>query len=359
LISKEKYVPILKGKKGEFIALKSLNAETLDNFVPVIDIVPIAPKKNLEKHLLDTVNYFKKFWDRNRLIYMDGYMIQDEGNLSNGQYLMDYIFDELSKDSFNVIPVISNVSGVDYSESIKRINERDGKGVCIRIFIKSMKEFNNEIERIVSYLGIGISSTDLLIDLGSLEDLTVENAYLWVKNILKNLTYQSEFRSLILAGGNFPIDLTQIKPDQIFTLERKEWKLWQKIVLDNEIERIPSYSDYAISHPSISVLELEYPNASASIRYTHENDFYIYRGRGTRQHSFDQFYDISEALIGSIEFYKKEHCAGDAFIYQCGTEKKKPGSLTTWRWVGTCHHLTVVINQLRQFFLDFNNSRTS
>ncbi len=359
MILKEKYVPILKGKKGEFTALKSLAPEIIDNIVPVIDVVPAAPKKNLDKHLLDTVNYFKNCWDKNRLIYIDGYMIQDEGNLSSGKYLMDYIFEELRKDGFNVLPVISNVTGIEYNESVKRIIDKDGRGVCIRIFRKSADEINEEIENIISCLNIRINTADIIIDFRSLEDLSVDNSYILAKDILMNLAYLFEFRSLVISGSNFPIDLTGINPDQIFQLERKEWNLWQRIALDNEIERLPSYSDYAISHPSVSMLESEYPNASASIRYTHENNFYIYRGRGTKQFGYEQFFDLSEVLTGNPEFYGREHCDGDEFIYKCATEKRRKGSLMDWRRVGTNHHLTVVVNQLRQFFRDFNKLRVS
>lgn len=271
---------------------------------------------------------------------------------------MEYIFDELRKSKHNVIPVVSNISDIEYIKQINSILDKDKKGACLRVFCNREKNINNEIEAILPRINSNISEIDLLIDLRSLEILTVEEIYEWQRMILTNLSSIKKWRSLVIAGGNFPIDLTELKADQIHLIQRKHWLSWNQLFRDKNIERYPTYSDYAISHPKMSEVK-GFPNASASIRYTHENEYYVYRGRGTRQYHYDQFFDISEALLNSEEYYGQDHCAGDKFIHVCGTEKVKKGSLTTWRWVGTCHHITVVVNQLRQFWRDFNAERTS
>ena len=157
-----------------------------------------------------------------------------------------------------------------------------------------------------------------------------------------------------MAGGNFPVDLTELTADQIHILPRKSFIIWERLIKSDKLERMPAFGDYAISHPSLSELEGEYPNASASIRYTHEKNFLVYRGKGVRQRGYEQFYDISETLINSPHFYGRDHCKGCEFIDDCGTKKESTGNLTTWRWVGTAHHITVVVNQLRQFFRDLS-----
>lgn len=358
MISEKQYVPILKGKDGEFSALAKLPSEQKERIVPIIDLVP-NPSKKFNDHLKDILGYVKKKWEQHRLFYIDGHMIQDYDYLSTGIYSMKYIFSELHKDNFNVIPVISNATGFEYNEQIKRILRIDNKGVCVRILRKAINDVNNELEQILSFLEMDSSSVDLVFDLRSLKDLSVDKIYEWCVKTINELSNISNWRSLVLSGGNFPVDLTELKPDQIHLVPRNEWEVWKKLAERNEIERLPSYSDYAISHPQMSEYGPGIPNASASIRYTHESDFYVYRGRGTRQHHFEQFFELAEALVNSSEYYSKEHCAGDKFILKCAKEKKKPGSLRTWRWVGTNHHLTVVANQLLQFFRDLSASRTS
>jgi len=357
MINQNQYVPILKGKEGEFRALSKLPEEIKDSIVPIIDLVPNSQKK-FDDHIKSTLGYIKK-WQRNRLLYIDGYMIQDDENMSSGQHYMSYVFNELRKESFNVIPVVSNVTGILYNEHIKRIVKKDKKGVCVRIFKKATNDLNDELDKLLSYLELESSAVDLVIDLRSLEDISLNEIYDWSVKAISELNYLPNWRSLVISGGNFPIDLTELKQDQIHLIARKEWGVWNKLIKSNDVERLPSYSDYAISHPRISADISGVPNASASIRYTHESDFYVYRGKGTRQYGFEQFLILSQTLINSSEYYGEVHCAGDKFIHICGTEKKKKGNLTTWRWVGTNHHITVVVNQLRQFLRDFKDSRTS
>lgn len=357
MITKDQYVPILKCKEGEFKALYRVGTPIIDFVVPIVDLVP-NPQKKFDDHIISSLRYITKYWNPEKLIYIDGYMIQDYGLLRDGTHPLEYIFDELSSKEFTAIPSISNVTGLQYNRVVKSICAKDRKGVCIRIFRRQSNSLNIEIDRLLNDLELDRNSVDLLIDLRSLEELSIDEIYNWCIHELNNLNYISEWRSLVVSGGNFPIDLTELKPDQIHLIVRKEWENWKRIIESEEIERIPSYSDYAISHPLMSEF-IGIPNASASIRYTQESEFYIYRGKGTRQYSFEQFYDLSESLINSVEYYGQDHCDGDKFIHNCGTEKDSTGNLTTWRWVGTIHHLTVVANQLRQFFRDFKASRTS
>lgn len=357
MIKNEHYVPVLKCKAGEFIALDKLPDELKDNIVPVADLVPIQNKKTFEKHIQSSIGYIQK-WNRDNMLYIDGYMIQNTNTLVKRKKYMEYIFDELRKRKHLVIPVVSNISNPDYIAQVNDIIGKDNRGVCLRIFGKRAANINDEIERLISRIGLDFIKIDLLIDFRSLEALSINETLIWQTEVLSNLPYLSKWRSLVFTGSSFPIDLSELTPNQIHLISRKHWLAWKQLFENDDIERFPSYSDYAISHPLMSEFD-GIPNASASIRYTHEDEYYIYRGRGTRQHHYEQFFDLSEALINSDEYYMRDHCSGDQFIYKCGTEKEKPGSLQTWRWVGTNHHFTVVFNQLRQFWRDFNAERTS
>jgi hypothetical protein len=366
MISQKQYVPILKGKMGEFSALNILAPEVKNAIVPIIDIVTppntkkmslLSPKKKLETHLETTVKYFSKYWGKSSKIYVDCYMLQSYSIL--GKHPIELLFNSFLSENLNTIPVISNITDFNYNNAVKNIINKEKKGVALRIFRKKALDVASEIHDLHSFLDIDPSQIDLVIDLRSLEEFSLSKARLVTLNIVSEIPNLSKWRSFILAGGNFPVDLTDITADQVFPLPRTEWQLWKSLILKNDLDRIPTYSDYAISHPRIVEIDSEHVNASASIRYTHEEDFFIYRGKGTRQHGYEQFYDISESLINSSEFYGASHCYGDQFISTCATEKKRKGNLTDWRRVGTNHHITVVVNQLLQFWRDFKVVRTS
>jgi len=352
MIDNKKYAPFLKGKLGEFTALDKLPDELKNNIVPVIEIVP-NPFKSIEEHLNSVIGYFSK-WGKEKPIYIDGYMIDNEEFLPDSTHPIYFLFQNLVKNNYYVIPVISNVISIEHKSIIRDISNNLGRGLGLRIFKNSVEEINNIIEEHLSFVDFPTSQIDLIIDLRSLIESDVEERIEFCTQLFGELRFLNSWRSIVLTGGNFPIDLTELTADQIHILPRKSFTIWERLVKSDNLERLPAFGDYAISHPSLSEFEGEYPNASASIRYTHENNFLVYRGKGVRQRGYEQFYDISETLINSPHFYEIEHCPGCEFIYTCGTDKDGTGNLTTWRWVGTAHHITVVVNQLRQFFRDLS-----
>lgn len=351
MIDKTKYIPFLKGKKGEFTALEKLPDEIKDGIIPVIDVVTL-PNKSIDEVVASVIGYFDS-WDKVRLIYIDCYMIDDEGLLDSGTHPAKYLIESLLAKEFSVLPVFNNVIRPEHKQIIKEVAEQIGRGSGLRIYDTTIEGINNEIEESLSFLNLVPEQIDLIIDLRSLIDAVVQSKIEFVKELFDNLRYLSRWRRVVLAGGNFPLNLTKITANTVKAIPRKIWEIWKEVTNNQRINS-PTFSDYCISHIEIDKLRTKYPNASASIRYTQHENFYIYRGRGTQQYKYRQFFDISEALINGSHYFGKEHCKGCEFIYKCGTEKKKPGSLTTWRWVGTAHHITVVVNQLRQFFRDLS-----
>jgi hypothetical protein len=280
-------------------------------------------------------------------------MIDDEGLLDNGAHPAKHLIESLRAKEFNLLPVFNNVISSEHKLVIKELTDDVGEGTGLRIYDNTVEGINNEIEESLSFLNLPPAQIDLIIDLRSLIDADVQSKIEFVTELFDNLRYFSRWRSVVLAGGNFPLNLTKITANTVKAIPRKIWEIWKELTYNSSINSI-AFSDYCISHIEIEKLRTKYPNASASIRYSQEENFYIYRGRGTQQYKYRQFFDISESLINGSHYLGEKHCKGCEFIYKCGTEKKKPGSLTTWRWVGTAHHITVVVNQLRQFFRDLS-----
>ena len=353
MIKPKQYVPILKGKRGEFRGLQKLPSSVLDYIVPVIDIVPPPFNKTLSNHIETTINYIRKYWYKERLLYIDGYMIKDYELLENGLHPVKHIFNELLSEGYNILPVIGSSTGPEYNEIIKRIVIETGSGTGLRIFRVPGVEFNFEINKLLTHLQLSSHNIDLILDQRSLEGINVNQFVPWIENNINQISFLMQWRSFVIAGGIFPINLSEIEPDQIFPLSRSEWHIWNRILSNHNIERFPVYSDYAISHPLILEYDTDRINMSASIRYTGDDDFYIYRGRGIKQYGSDQFYELAEMLINRSEYCGKDHCFGDEHIHSC-SERNSKGNAETWRMVGTSHHITKVTDQLRQFFLNFN-----
>ncbi|NUN09519.1 MAG: beta family protein [Ignavibacteriaceae bacterium] len=350
-----KYVPVLKGKQGEFMALGFLETKLKSQIYPLIDLVPNS-KKQLGKHIDKVITYFDK-WGKQSPIMIDGYMLADYNLQLNNLHPVVYLLNELTHNGFKCIPVVNTSAGPEYNELIIRTSEEYGFGSGLRLLRRAFdcNLLQQDISNALS--NQNPKETDLIFDLRSLIDLNINDLSEYSMRSLEDVIFRYNWRNVILAGGSFPTDLAALAPDQVHVISRLHWKLWQAL-LEKGVSKIPHYSDYAISHPVFTEYDDKGMNASASIRYTYNDDYYIYRGRGTRQHTYKQFFAIAESLLNSSQYYGAGHCLGDEFIRKCATDKKKTGNLTTWRWVGTLHHLTVVADQLEELKRDFNAART-
>ncbi len=106
------------------------------------------------------------------------------------------------------------------------------------------------------------------------------------------------------------------------------------------------FGDYAISHPVPKELDPRTMRMSASIRYTTESEWLVVKGRNVRQFGFDQYFALSKALVERPEFSGLSFSWGDQYIADCADGITGPGNATTWRKVGTNHHITLVTREL-------------
>ena len=85
---------------------------------------------------------------------------------------------------------------------------------------------------------------------------------------------------------------------------------------------------------------------SASIRYTTDGNWLVVKGRNVRRYGFEQYFELCRTLVMRQEFSGRGFSWGDQYIDDCAFERTGPGNATTWRKVGTNHHLTLVARAL-------------
>jgi len=350
-----KYVPVLKGKQGEFMALGYLSAKHKSQIYPLIDLVPNSGKQ-LAKHIDKVITYFDK-WGTESPIMVDGYMFANYTLQLNNLHPVVYLLRELNRRGYKCVPVINASALQEYNNLIIEESEKQEFGSCLRVMRRGFDRYLLQQDISNASVFHKPENTDFIFDLRSLIDVNLNDLTVYCIRSLEDIIYRYNWRSVTLAGGSFPTDLAALAPDQVHVISRLHWKLWQAL-LEKGVSKIPGYSDYAISHPVFTEYDDKGMNASASIRYTYNDSYFIYRGRGIRQYKSGQFFSIAESLLNSSQFYGAGHCLGDEFIRKCATDKKKTGNLTTWRWVGTLHHLTVVADQLVELKRDFNAAST-
>ncbi|HZP34358.1 MAG TPA: beta family protein [Candidatus Acidoferrales bacterium] len=349
------YVPVLKGKEGEFAALEALTPDIHARLMPLIEVPDVPydyandrPSKSLDDHVAGVADRLLRCC-HDLPLYIDLPWFQEE-DLADGRVALEAILADCANKGLKVLPVISRRSSAKYLAAAGAHAQTGGLGLCVRLLVEDFEEdvdIDSEIKRLLGVCGANENSSDLVIDL---EDLGSEasHAVLVARSVFSMIKGHDSWRRIVLAAASFPEDLREVNPERISTLPRREWELWKTLQKRPKLLPRPDiiFGDYAISHPEPTELDPRTMRMSASIRYTTQENWLVVKGRNVRQYGFDQYFDLCKALIKRAEFFGENYSWGDQYIALCAVGQTGPGNATTWRKVGTNHHLTVIVRQI-------------
>jgi hypothetical protein len=351
------YVPMLKGKEGEFAALEALSGDVKPHLMPLIEFpgVPFdyaneRPSKSLDEHvegLSGRLDKLQRIWP-NAPLYLHLPWFGEGERLKDGRVALESVLADCMKEGINAVPVVSRSSSHDEVRAAARYSANAETGACVRLFIEDFKEdidLDEEVGRLWRELGsVGSNSLDVIIDLGDLHP----EANLVARSVLSMIPEKDQWRRMILAAASFPEDLSDVGAATTSTIPRREWELWKTLQRRPNIlpRRDLIFGDYAIAHPLPKELDPRIMQMSASIRYTTPDDWLVVKGRNVRQYGFDQYFELCKTLIGRPEYSGRDFSWGDRYIDDCANGMLGPGNATTWRKVGTNHHLTLVTREL-------------
>lgn len=350
------YVPILKGRDGEYGALGSMTPEEKRQITPLIEIPPIpwdhtndVPEKTIDKHLAKVDRKLEKSWGIDQAFFIDLMRIGEQERMADGTHPLAHLFNRTRLRTLKAIPVTGLIRNDEYQASCREIVKEDRRGICLRLQRDDFDEqesIETAITKLLAFLHVSPADADLLLDLGSLHTLSPEEPSLDVTSQVNSIPFIKKWRSFVIAATGFPVDLMGLPPSEISTVRRLEWPLWCGVAADSRIPRTPTFGDYAIAHPQPSEVDPRVMRPSASIRYTTEDVWLILKGRNLRSHGYKQFHDVSKTLVKNPAYSGPQFSWGDRYINDCANRLVSTGNLTTWRRVGTSHHIAFVTQQI-------------
>lgn len=364
-MNSESYIPILKIKRAELTAISQLAAPIKSKILPLFEIEPVAldpdtdePDKTYNELLDGFDKKISSSCSGISYVYLDGLWI-DERFISTGDiYPIENAINQLRAAGIRVVPVSSPRRSHNYLAAIDRLVQDE---VCLRLNTVDLAN-PQLISSYITRLGLPLSSIDVVIDLGdnySEEGFSSGNDYILANGLINNLNCLNQFRKVALAGGSFPVDLSNI-PLGVFSQKRYEWILWQQLYTRGELLRSVIYSDYGIQHPNYTRLATRFPSVTASIRYTGHNDFWVYRGKVANQFGYEQYGAHCQALVVHAEYSQPPFSVGDGEIDTYATTYSqylsnptgsyKFGNPEVWRRIGQNHHITKVVDQLATMY---------
>jgi len=352
-------VPCIRWKQGEYLAVRRLSGEAKEFITPLIEVPEIGfdfetktLNKSIDDHLLPFAKRVKTNW-QGRPCFVDLKLIGESVLMNDGRHPVIFLFDDLRTKQCLAIPVIGISRNPQYQAAVQQVVARDNRGMCLRVSIEDAAKpsLKPSINSLIKKISLGISECDLVIDLDAPNYNPIEGFATLVEGIIKALPYLSKWRTFSIIGSSFPQSMAKVNQG-LSKLSRDEWLFYKKLIarLMEAKVRLPAFGDYGINHPDILQLDMRKVKPSATVRYTIDDAWLIIKGPNVRDNGFEQYHDLCKALVRSRYFLGDKFSAGDEYIANCAAGKVKTGNLSTWRMVGTNHHLEKVVYDISSFY---------
>ncbi len=334
------YVPALKWRQGEKLALKNLPDRLKSSIIPLIELVN-DEGDNPE----DLSNDLSTFWSKTA--YLDVHY--------RPQYFARTALNNVTSHNQNIdiIPVVRLDSPQIVIEGVKNVAGIYNNGFALRIIASQDIDFSllsEDVKLMLERLAGSKDKVDLMIDFGYLEGKT-QTYRATLENIADSISFNG-WRRVIVVAGNFPPSLQGFRPNEDNLLKRSELELWQKNRVTRGRELI--YSDYTVRYPDNVTKGLR---GSKSVRYTLEDNFQVFRG--TREDkSFKYLVHAMNIKALYSDEYPESYCWGDETIVEKANQLEKclsdgadpetyegfsPGGAKEGVALSVNHHMTVVL----------------
>ncbi len=350
------YVPILRWKKAEQIALCKLDHACTARMTPLIELVPkeFTQKKSVKSLSVDetlskTAQQIFRRWGQASL-FIDLWHLPHHLRTEHGEHFLKALSEMCQTYQESLIPVTGLKRDAAYQFAVSATIKTYNQGVCIRLSRDDVQRASlpNDLSNLLSSLKLSPDKVDLLVDLRIIDDSVPSFA-----SLCDRIPRLDQWRTFIVASGAFPKDLSHLEKNRQHQLKRLDWLTWRdQVIASPTLKRRPTYSDYTIQHPIYSEPS-EGSNISASIRYTYDEYWVIMRGEGVLNvegPGSAQWPANAQLLCDRREFCGPSFSYGDKYIKEMSLQFEQTGNATTWLQAGINHHLTFVVHQLANLF---------
>ncbi len=342
-----RYVPILKGRQGELDALRQVQLRTRRAMVPLLEVVPRDESEEPAAVVQACQRTVGKLAERYRHpIMLDGGHFDLDQDLGEGVGVVGLLAERARTASLVAQPVLRLDDPDRARHEAAAAHAVDGRGLTVRLIGEDLDEdpddLDDALQDLLQDTRTQRKEVDLLLDLGPVEgDVAVRGGARLVLSLLRDLPDVADWRTVTVAAGAFPVDLSQFQANVIGARPRYDAQLFDQ-VRRRRLPRQPDYGDYAIAHPSLTLGQAFPP--PPQLRYTVAEHWLVLKGRRTDPRGHAQFQRICQIIAAHPEFAGTPVGAADQRIAAGSPEGR--GNGTTWRMVGTTHHLDYVTLRL-------------
>lgn len=190
------YVPILKGKSGEFTALKRLARLPTKHLMPFID-VPRIPLKwdgganaSIDQHLGRAASNIIATTAPSRPFFLDLYDLDLSERMPNGAHPLSFLAATVNGAGLTMIPTTGLERDDAYNAAISAVNIDHNNGICVRLLREDIELRHLTypgIDHLLNAIEVNKNDVVILLDLRSVRAEEVKNSVTAVKQFINNL----------------------------------------------------------------------------------------------------------------------------------------------------------------------------
>ncbi len=350
MAAKWRYLPILKWKQGERLALKHLTPGQWSGVVPLIELPAIDASPSADSLRAALPAYLTKISKQMAQSYpADVPLLIDARYVSPGYpkqlNLIRVICAGLAKQTKRrIFPVLSETLVARYTANLSDVGGFEEYVLRIQTQLTT----DLQVEPIVKALtGSGIASKSrlhIVIDQYSIVNDDPLARYTMVRPFLdKALT--AGCASTTVAGGSFPVNLVGYKQG-VQDIARVEWAVW-KAVRRNADYATVRFGDYTVSNPAPAPdLDPAMMNPSVAIRYATSDHWRLYKAGGFKKGKPNQYQNLCVLLTGDTVYSGASFSDGDDRYDRAAKATLGNGNPSSWRRDATSHHVVLISSLL-------------
>jgi hypothetical protein len=342
------YVPILKGKPGEFKACRNADAAILTGTRVVMEVVP---ERGLDRDLTLFVRNVAAHWPKAEVLTVDsGFLDQTDSVAGTADGAVMWVASQFYDKGAKYRPVMHLEDDPDVFTEIAAAVELHDEGACLRLGSEEEypdpDETDARFEDALAAADLDTDDVHLLIDLRSIEaQREIRGVTPIAIDMLAWAATKGPWASVTVASGAFPASISTFDKGAATPVPRYDAALYDAIVAEGPAI-VPDFGDYAINHPLMPTSGFRM-GPLPSLRYTADRNWQVFR-EGKDRPGNESFFTVCEKVVAS-PYWPAAAAAyswGDAEVDRCSHSRPGAGTATEWRAYGTSHHIAVVIDRL-------------
>lgn len=350
------YVPALRWREAESLALSDLKAETKDRVVPLLTIPELEfdfgegrKHKTVPSQVESFLKRYLKRWGRPAWLAI-GETIAGR-RMNERDRVFDFILRTLrASDDRSIVPAIELDADDSKKAEVARAAETNASGVGIIVSLPDLipPDASSQISLLASELGASPSTTDLLVDLGAPNPYPEYAAFAAALiPRLRDLGDLTELRNFVLISTAVSGVRGSVSEGSD-TRPRHDWLFYQKLTRNAPGDlRVPVYGDCTTIDPGFRAVDVHWTTTHGMIVYATQTTWATRKGQIFHL-SRSQMYDHCAAIVreASFDFRGGAFSWGSKSIEECAAGVGGTRNMTWWKRVGINHHIELVVDQL-------------